>query len=54
VTAEVLPSIRKHGAYVMPTAEPEQDNVPMAAHVAANEMRDPVGEPASAGFFCLE
>lgn len=38
VTAEVLPSIRKHGAYVMPAAEPEQDNVPMAAHVAADEI----------------
>jgi len=38
VTAEVLPSIRKHGAYVMPAAEPEQDSVPMAAHVAADEI----------------
>lgn len=38
VTAEVLPSIRKHGAYVMPAAEPEQDIVPMAAQVAADEI----------------
>lgn len=38
VTAEVLPSIRKHGAYIMPAAEPEQDVVPMASHVAADEI----------------
>lgn len=38
VTAEVLPSIRKHGAYLMPAAEPEQDVVPMASHVAADEI----------------
>jgi prophage antirepressor-like protein len=38
VTAEVLPSIRKHGAYMMPAAEPEQDVVPMASHVAADEI----------------
>jgi prophage antirepressor-like protein len=40
VTAEVLPSIRKHGAYVMPVAEfePEADRVPMAAHVEADQI----------------
>jgi prophage antirepressor-like protein len=38
VTAEVLPSIRKHGAYMMPAAEPEADVVPMASHVAADEI----------------
>ena len=38
VTAEVLPSIRKHGAYMMPAAEPEQAVVPMASHVAADEI----------------
>lgn len=38
VTAEVLPSIRKHGAYMMPPAEPEQDVVPMASHVEADEI----------------
>ncbi|MGN0924743.1 BRO-N domain-containing protein [Ectopseudomonas mendocina] len=38
VTAEVLPSIRKHGAYMMPAAEPQADVVPMASHVAADEI----------------
>lgn len=40
VTAEVLPSIRKHGAYVMPVAEfePEAERVPMAAHVEADQI----------------
>lgn len=38
VTAEVLPSIRKHGAYMMPASEPEADVVPMASHVAADEI----------------
>lgn len=38
VTAEVLPSIRKHGAYMMPVAEPEADVVQMASHVAADEI----------------
>lgn len=40
VTAEVLPSIRKHGAYVMPPAEfePEAERVPMAAHVEADQI----------------
>jgi len=40
VTAEVLPSIRKHGAYVMPVAEfePETERVPMAAHVEADQI----------------
>lgn len=38
VTAEVLPSIRKHGAYVMPAAQAGQAPAPMAAHVEADEM----------------
>lgn len=38
VTAEVLPSIRRHGAYVMPQAQADQAPAPMAAHVEADEM----------------
>lgn len=40
VTAEVLPSIRRHGAYIMPPApaEPEEAPAPMAPHVAADEI----------------
>lgn len=38
VTAEVLPSIRKHGAYVMPQAQAEHAPAPMSAHVEADEM----------------
>lgn len=39
VTHEVLPALRKHGAYVMPTAEPsEPADVPMSAHVEADQI----------------
>lgn len=38
VTAEVLPSIRKHGAYVMPATQAGQAPAPMSAHVEADEM----------------
>ncbi len=38
VTSEVLPSIRRHGTYVMPAAEVEQWPAPMAAHVEADEI----------------
>lgn len=40
VTAEVLPSIRRHGAYIMPPAptEPDEAPAPMAPHVAADEI----------------
>lgn len=41
ITSEVLPSIRKHGAYVMPAAEPvpeEAATAPMAPNVEADEI----------------
>ncbi|SDJ61334.1 BRO-N domain-containing protein [Pseudomonas indica] len=38
VTAEVLPSIRKHGAYVMPPVEAEPASAPMSAHVEADQI----------------
>lgn len=38
VTAEVLPSIRRHGSYVMPAVEHEQPPAPMASHVEADEI----------------
>ncbi|WP_347505159.1 BRO-N domain-containing protein [Pseudomonas anguilliseptica] len=38
VTAEVLPSIRRHGTYLMPSAEVEQLSAPLAAHVEADEI----------------
>ncbi|QIH09285.1 MULTISPECIES: Bro-N domain-containing protein [unclassified Pseudomonas] len=40
VTHEVLPSLRKHGAYIMPTAEPvaEATEVPLAANVEADQI----------------
>jgi len=39
VTSDVLPSIRKHGAYVMPAAEAEEaTDSPMAAHIEADEI----------------
>ncbi|SED27126.1 Bro-N domain-containing protein [Pseudomonas marginalis] len=40
VTHDVLPSLRKHGAYVMPTAKPANDptDAPMAAHVEADQI----------------
>ncbi|WP_339079622.1 Bro-N domain-containing protein [Pseudomonas sp. TMP9] len=38
VTAEVLPSIRKHGTYVMPAVEFEQPPAPLASHVEADEI----------------
>lgn len=38
VTAEVLPSIRKHGSYVMPPAADEQEPTPMAAHIEADQV----------------
>lgn len=40
VTHDVLPSLRKHGAYVMPTAEPANDggDAPMAAHIEADQV----------------
>lgn len=38
VTAEVLPSIRRHGSYVMPAVEHEQPPAPLASHVEADEI----------------
>ncbi|MCD9570139.1 Bro-N domain-containing protein [Pseudomonas protegens] len=40
VTHEVLPSLRKHGAYTMPTAEPvaEATEAPLAANVEADQI----------------
>lgn len=40
VTHEVLPSLRKHGAYIMPTAEAvaEATEVPLAANVEADHI----------------
>ncbi|TXI34753.1 MAG: BRO domain protein [Aquipseudomonas alcaligenes] len=39
VTHEVLPALRKHGAYVMPTAEPsEPADAPMSAHIEADQI----------------
>ncbi|WP_116425407.1 BRO-N domain-containing protein [Pseudomonas citronellolis] len=40
VTHEVLPAIRKHGAYVMPEAQPQEpaQDAPLAAHVEADQI----------------
>lgn len=40
VTHEVLPALRKHGAYVMPEAQPEApaQDAPLAAHVEADQI----------------
>lgn len=38
VTAEVLPSIRRHGSYVMPAVEHESPPAPLASHVEADEI----------------
>lgn len=40
VTHEVLPALRKHGAYIMPTAEPatEPAEAPLAASVEADQI----------------
>lgn len=38
VTAEVLPSIRKHGGYMMPSAQHEDAPAPLAAHVEADQI----------------
>lgn len=38
VTAEVLPSIRRHGSYVMPAVEHELPPAPVASHVEADEI----------------
>ncbi|AZC49676.1 BRO-N domain-containing protein [Pseudomonas chlororaphis] len=40
VTHEVLPSLRKHGAYVMPSAAPADEayDAPQAAHVEADQI----------------
>ncbi|MCY7262744.1 BRO-N domain-containing protein [Pseudomonas protegens] len=40
VTHEVLPSLRKHGTYVMPTAKPsrEMTETPLAANVEADQI----------------
>lgn len=41
VTAEVLPSVRRHGSYLMPKEEGEFDDspvVPMSAHVEADQI----------------
>ncbi|MBT2371952.1 BRO-N domain-containing protein [Pseudomonas fluorescens] len=40
ITHDVLPSLRKHGAYVMPTAKPANapTDAPMAAHVEADQI----------------
>ncbi|OEC37774.1 BRO domain protein [Pseudomonas sp. 1D4] len=38
ITHEVLPAIRKHGAYVMPTDKAEDDVTPMSAHVEADQI----------------
>jgi len=38
VTAEVLPSIRKHGAYVMPSASAEPEGPVMAPNVEADQI----------------
>lgn len=40
VTSKVLPNIRKHGTYTMPTAEPADNpaDSPMSAHVEADQV----------------
>ena len=38
VTAEVLPSIRRYGSYVMPRAEESPEPAPMASRVEADEI----------------
>lgn len=40
VTHEVLPTLRKHGAYVMPEAQPEApaQDAPLASHVEADQI----------------
>lgn len=38
VTAEVLPSIRKYGAYVMPNTQPDPEPAPRAPRVEAEEV----------------
>ena len=38
VTAEVLPSIRKYGAYVMPNTQPDPEPAPRASRVEAEEV----------------
>ncbi|WP_339665271.1 BRO family protein [uncultured Pseudomonas sp.] len=38
VTAEVLPSIRRYGSYVMPRAEDSPEPAPMASRVEADEI----------------
>lgn len=55
VTAEVLPSIRKHGAYVMPVAEfePEAERVPMAAHVGQPGLTWPPNSARANGWTAL-
>lgn len=38
ITHEVLPAIRKHGAYVMPTDKVDDDVTPMSAHIEADQI----------------
>lgn len=50
VTAKVLPSIRKHGSYVMPPAADEQEPTSMAAHIEADQVVSAGRVPVTPGW----